>query len=80
MGALDEVQITEGEGAVLGVNVGHPIVTMGTCGIVILCTILHAIQQAFQPTQRLSLVPQIRLWLPTLRVHKLYLLTYLLTY
>jgi len=29
MGVLDEVVIIEGEGAVLGVNVGHPIVTNG---------------------------------------------------
>ena len=29
MGVLDGVKIVEGEGAVLGVNVGHPIVTNG---------------------------------------------------
>jgi len=32
-----EVEIVEGEGAVLEVNVGHPIVTSGDCGTVILC-------------------------------------------
>jgi len=34
------LEIVEGEGAVLGVNVGYPIVTSnqwGLCGIVILC-------------------------------------------
>ena len=31
------VVIVKGEGAVLGVNVGHPIVTNGDCGVVILC-------------------------------------------
>jgi len=29
MGVLDGVEIIEGKGAVLGVNVGHPIVTNG---------------------------------------------------
>jgi len=29
MGVLDGVMIIEGEGAVLGVNLGHPIVTNG---------------------------------------------------
>jgi len=28
MGVLDEVEIVEGEGAVSGVNVGHPNVTL----------------------------------------------------
>jgi len=31
------VEIVEGEEAVLGVNVGHPIVTNGDFGVVILC-------------------------------------------
>jgi len=31
------VEIVEGVGTVLGVNVGHPIVTNGDCGVVILC-------------------------------------------
>jgi len=30
MGVLDGMEIVEGEGAVLGVNVGHPIVTNET--------------------------------------------------
>ena len=29
MGVLDGVEIVEGEEAILGVNVGHPIVTIG---------------------------------------------------
>jgi len=29
IGVLDAVEIVEGEGAVLGVNMGHPIVTNG---------------------------------------------------
>ena len=38
MDVLDGVEIVEGEGAVLGVNVGHPIVTNGgLCSVVILC-------------------------------------------
>jgi len=36
MGVLNGVEIVEGEGAVLGVNVGHLIVTSGDCGVVIL--------------------------------------------
>jgi len=36
MGVLHGMEIVEGEGAVLGINVGHPIVTtgVGPCGIV----------------------------------------------
>jgi len=37
MGELDGVEIVEGEEAVLGVNVGRPIVTSGDTGVVILC-------------------------------------------
>ena len=38
MGALDRVEIVEGEGAVWGrVNVGHSIVANGDCGVVLLC-------------------------------------------
>jgi len=32
MGALDGVEIVEEEGAILVVNVGHPIVTSRDCG------------------------------------------------
>jgi len=38
MGVLDGVEIVDGiEGAVLGVNVGHPVVTNTDFGLVILC-------------------------------------------
>ena len=38
MGVLDGVEIVEGKGAVLGVNVGHAIVTNGLCGVAMLCS------------------------------------------
>jgi len=37
MDVLDWDEDRRREGTVLGVNVGHPIVTEGHCGIVILC-------------------------------------------
>ena len=56
---LDEVEIAEGEGAVLVVNVWHPVVISGDCGVVVLCR--HTSHQRIPTPQS----PLVAMGLPT---------------